>query len=1078
MRFSRYAPFLLFVLFLQSAIAQQSSLSLNSPSPAPVTGVSASVVGNTGNATYYYFVVGTYPIGNAAPSNAAFVGQAPSVLSASNSVRVSWSAITGVSSYTLLRTTTPNLPAACAACKLTTMAGTTYNDIGSSLTSYAVTTAPGASSQITLDNQSASAPFLNYVLANPTPIIGLFKVPIFNGTMTPGNCVQVGALPGQLVQASAACGSGGGGTPGGTTGQIQYNNAGAFGGFTAGGDAAIVPSTGVVTVTGLNGTSLASLATGLLFNTAGTITSLGTSGTGNVARVVSPTFTTPALGTPSAVVLTNATGLPPAGVTSAQGTGAKFQFSTGTATTGHCVQFDATGNTVDAGAACGTSTGGITALTGDGAATGPGSAALTVTGLNGTSLAGLASGLLFNTTATGVPSIATGSQIASFLSSANIVGLFTGCSGTLYLGADGACHASTTGTVTSVGFTGGLISVATPTTTPAFTVAGTSGGMPYFNSASTWATTAALASGQFILGGGAGVAPSTSFSVVPVVNGGTATGSTLTGIVRGGNPFTASELSGDAITSGSNAVTVQRLNGATIPLSAAVLSSNASNQLVASAVQGNGLKAQLSTGTTTTNDCVKFDANGNTVDAGAACGSGGGSGGGTSGWSGITLSLLANATQFTPSVGGALPSTTETVVSLPANAAATLSHLSVTLSASLGTGTTLAVTLEDGTATPTALTCTTASGGTTCVDNTHSVSVALGDLLSFKIVATGTVTAATPEVVIGYAVGTSGVGVTSVTGTTPIVSSGGTTPAISCATCTTNAAALTSTNVVTGAGGQATQASPVTINQTTGTIATPGGVSTGTAATATGYQSFSGLTSGLNGFTVPNIAGTSSLLMLPATAGTAGQQLVNTGSVTCPTLPSGAPSTCYQLLWATPTVVQLSSTGAICTTPCPVVTASSATSVTFTGIPSTYTNLVLKGLGRSQGAGTGADSVLIQFNGVTTSVYQQNCLFANTTSGVCTPTGSTSIQVFNFPQASITASYPGGGSLEIPGYAQTTFFKPVSGLSSYAFGTVTPSLIDFSGYWASTSAITSITLTLPSSTAFVNGSMFSLYAFQ
>ena len=40
--------------------------------------------------------------------------------------------------------------------------------------------------------------------------------------------------------------------------------------------------------------------------------------------------------------------------------------------------------------------------------------------------------------------------------------------------------------------------------------------------------------------------------------------------------------------------------------------------------QGNGGKIQLSTGSTTTNDCVKFDANGNTVDAGAACGSGGG----------------------------------------------------------------------------------------------------------------------------------------------------------------------------------------------------------------------------------------------------------------------------------------------------------------------------------------------------------------------------------------------------------------------------------------------------------------------
>lgn len=43
-------------------------------------------------------------------------------------------------------------------------------------------------------------------------------------------------------------------------------------------------------------------------------------------------------------------------------------------------------------------------------------------------------------------------------------------------------------------------------------------------------------------------------------------------------------------------------------------------------VQGNGTKVQLSTGTTTTNDCVKFDANGNTVDNGTACGTGGAAG--------------------------------------------------------------------------------------------------------------------------------------------------------------------------------------------------------------------------------------------------------------------------------------------------------------------------------------------------------------------------------------------------------------------------------------------------------------------
>jgi hypothetical protein len=65
------------------------------------------------------------------------------------------------------------------------------------------------------------------------------------------------------------------------------------------------------------------------------------------------------------------------------------------------------------------------------------------------------------------------------------------------------------GTVTSVSFTGGLISVATATTTPALTVAGTSGGIPYFSSTSTWATSSLLAASSLMIGGGAGAAPST-----------------------------------------------------------------------------------------------------------------------------------------------------------------------------------------------------------------------------------------------------------------------------------------------------------------------------------------------------------------------------------------------------------------------------------------------------------------------------------------------------------------------------------------------------------------------------------------
>jgi len=107
-----------------------------------------------------------------------------------------------------------------------------------------------------------------------------------------------------------------------------------------------------------------------------------------------------------------------------------------------------------------------------------------------------------------------------------------------------ASNASSTGTVSSVAqtFTGGLISVAgSPITTSgtlALTVAGTSGGIPYFSSASTWATSAALAANALLIGGGAGAAPAsitTGTGVVTAlgVNVGTAGAFVVNGGVLG-----------------------------------------------------------------------------------------------------------------------------------------------------------------------------------------------------------------------------------------------------------------------------------------------------------------------------------------------------------------------------------------------------------------------------------------------------------------------------------------------------------------------------------------------------------------
>jgi len=119
------------------------------------------------------------------------------------------------------------------------------------------------------------------------------------------------------------------------------------------------------------------------------------------------------------------------------------------------------------------------------------------------------------------------------------------------------------GSVTSVSFTGGVITVATATSTPALTVAGTSGGIPYFSSASTWATSAALAAGALVQGGGAGVAPATITTGTGVVtalgvNIGSA-GAFVTFNGAGGTPssMTATNLTGTAagLSIGGNAAT-------------------------------------------------------------------------------------------------------------------------------------------------------------------------------------------------------------------------------------------------------------------------------------------------------------------------------------------------------------------------------------------------------------------------------------------------------------------------------------------------------------------------------------------
>jgi hypothetical protein len=105
------------------------------------------------------------------------------------------------------------------------------------------------------------------------------------GTITPGDCASfVNAYV--LQDSGSGCG-GGGGSPGGTNGQIQYNNGGIFGGFTISGDSTLNTTTGVMINTGINGTPVTtSLATGALTVTSSSANAFAVGQTG----VTNPAF--------------------------------------------------------------------------------------------------------------------------------------------------------------------------------------------------------------------------------------------------------------------------------------------------------------------------------------------------------------------------------------------------------------------------------------------------------------------------------------------------------------------------------------------------------------------------------------------------------------------------------------------------------------------------------------------------------------------------------------------------------------------------------------------------------------------
>lgn len=148
---------------------------------------------------------------------------------------------------------------------------------------------------------------------------------------------------------------------------------------------------------------------------------------------------------------------------------------------------------------------------------------------------------------------------------------------------------------------------------------------------------------------------------------------------------------------------------------------------------------------------------------------------------------------------------------------------------------------------------------------------------------------------------------------------------------------------------------------------------------------------------------------------------------------------------------------------------TAAASVTFSGIPQTYTNLMLVVNTALSGVSV-TEFITAQFNGDATSDY---------TNGYILNSGGTVSGNSNVGTSlNIGGAGPVGGSIQaiVSGYASTIVAKSATSTSACASSTGLTQ-VQGGGTWNQTAAITSIVLA-PTSGSFIAGSTFSLYGLQ
>jgi len=152
------------------------------------------------------------------------------------------------------------------------------------------------------------------------------------------------------------------------------------------------------------------------------------------------------------------------------------------------------------------------------------------------------------------------------------------------------------------------------------------------------------------------------------------------------------------------------------------------------------------------------------------------------------------------------------------------------------------------------------------------------------------------------------------------------------------------------------------------------------------------------------------------------------------------------------------------------VLSSSAASVTFSSIPATYTDLVLRVSARGDNTGLLLEMTLNS----ATSTYSNTLLLGDgATASSTRNTGQAYLRAGYVNPSGSTASTFSSGEIYIPNYTSTTN-KAMSSLGMTENNATTAYIANYANLWQTSSAITSISLQVTGQN-FVSGSSFYLY---